>query len=96
MLEGHAFLVEAAVCLGGRTLPPGVSVYRYANRIPLLFEAGSDVMTRTALRRINWGAYRINATTDRVRMCVCVWLGGWVGGFVGGCVCVGWWGDSYA
>lgn len=30
----------------------GVNVYRFANRIPLLFEAGSDVVTRVAMKRI--------------------------------------------
>lgn len=30
----------------------GVNVYRFANRIPLLFEAGSDVVTRVATKRI--------------------------------------------
>lgn len=38
MLEGHAFIVEAAVSLGGRDLRPGLNIYRFANRIPLLFE----------------------------------------------------------
>lgn len=38
MLEGHSFIVEAAVSLGGRELKPGLNVYRFANRIPLLFE----------------------------------------------------------
>lgn len=39
MLEGHAFVVEAAVSVGGRDIKPGINVYRFANRIPLLFEA---------------------------------------------------------
>lgn len=38
MLEGHAFIVEAAISLGGRELKPGLNIYRFANRIPLLFE----------------------------------------------------------
>ena len=38
VLEGHAFIVEAAVSLGGRDLRPGLNIYRFANRIPLLFE----------------------------------------------------------
>lgn len=32
----------------------GVNVYRFANRIPLLFEGGSDVVTRVAMKRIKW------------------------------------------
>lgn len=38
MFEGHAFVVEAGVSLGGRDIKPGINVYRFANRIPLLFE----------------------------------------------------------
>lgn len=38
VLEGHAFVVEAAVSRGGRDLKPGINIYRFANRIPLLFE----------------------------------------------------------
>jgi DNA topoisomerase VI subunit B len=66
VFEGHAFIVEAAVSLGGRELKPGINVYRFANRIPLLFEGGSDVITRTATKRINWSSYKINQGSDRV------------------------------
>lgn len=38
MLEGHAFVVEAAVSIGGRDIKPGINIFRFANRIPLLFE----------------------------------------------------------
>jgi len=71
-LEGHAFVVEAAVSLGGSAIKPGLNIYRFANRIPLLFEGGSDVITKTALKRINWAAYKINASTDRVGVFVSV------------------------
>lgn len=70
MFEGHAFIVEAAVSIGGKELKPGINVYRFANRIPLLFEGGSDVITRTATKRINWNAYKINQTTDKVSRCL--------------------------
>lgn len=36
--DGHSFLVEAGVSIGGRTIKPGINIYRFANRIPLLFE----------------------------------------------------------
>ena len=57
----------------------------FANRIPLLFEGGSDVVTKTAMKRINWANYKINAASDKVGVfvsivstkvcgpCVCVW-----------------------
>ncbi len=39
--EGHAFIVEAAVSVGGKNIKPGLNIHRFANRIPLLFEVGS-------------------------------------------------------
>lgn len=44
--EGQPFLVEAAVSLGGRSVREGINVFRFANRIPMLFESGADVITQ--------------------------------------------------
>ena len=52
VVDGHPFIVEAGVSLGGRRAKEGLTVYRFANRIPLLFEGGGDVVTRTAMKRI--------------------------------------------
>lgn len=41
--EGHSFIVEAAVSVGGRNIKPGLNIHRFANRIPLLFEVGGRV-----------------------------------------------------
>jgi len=30
-------------------------------------QGGSDVITRTANKRINWGSYKINSSSDKVR-----------------------------
>ena len=46
MLDGHAFIVEAAVSVGGRDIKPGINVNRFANRIPLLFEACTAITGR--------------------------------------------------
>jgi len=70
--EGHAFTVEAGVSLGGREVKPGINIYRFANRIPLLFEAGNDVISQTALKRINWSTYKINPHSDRVGVFVSI------------------------
>ena len=35
-------------------------------------QGGSDVITKTALKRINWGSYKINQTTDRVGVFVSI------------------------
>ena len=53
-------------------MKPGINIFRYANRIPLLFEGGSDVITRTALKRVNWGSYKINQSSDKVGVFVSV------------------------
>lgn len=42
VLEGHAFIVEAAVSLGGSKMKPGINIHRFANRIPLLFEVSHE------------------------------------------------------
>jgi hypothetical protein len=54
VVEGHPFVVEAGVSLGGKRAKEGITVFRFANRIPLLFEGGGDVVTRTALKRIKY------------------------------------------
>ena len=71
--EGHPFVIEAAVSLGGnKTVKEGVTVYRFANRIPLLFEAGADVATRVALTKVRWNAYKIDYKRDKVGVFVSI------------------------
>lgn len=66
VFEGHPFIVEAGVSVGGKDVKQGLNIFRFANRIPLLFEQGADVVTRTALKRINWNSYKINQTQDKI------------------------------
>lgn len=66
VFEGHAFVVEVGIALGGAGMKPGINVYRFANRIPLLFEAGNDVVTRTAKEGIRWNNYKISPVNDRI------------------------------
>jgi DNA topoisomerase VI subunit B len=72
--EGHGFVVEAAVSLGGKSdlVKEGVQVYRFANRIPLLFEGGADVATRVALTNIKWAQYKIDPRLHRIGVFVSV------------------------
>ena len=74
------------MCLGGRDAKPGITVYRFANRIPLLFEGGADVATQVSKRRINWSSYKIRQNQDKVgaserparaRACACARASGW-------------------
>ena len=69
--EGHPFVVEAAVSVGGRC-KPGVNVYRYANRIPLLFEGSNDVVSVVCNKHVRWAAYRIKLNTDRIGVFVSI------------------------
>jgi DNA topoisomerase VI subunit B len=69
VFQGHPFMVEAGVALGGRGAE-GLTVHRFANRIPLLFEGGGDVATQTATKRLNWGAYKIDVARDKVAVFV--------------------------
>ncbi|XP_021772006.1 DNA topoisomerase 6 subunit B-like [Chenopodium quinoa] len=72
VFEGHPFLVEAGVSVGGKDVKQGLNIFRFANRIPLLFEQGADVVTRTAIKRINWGSYKINQNQDKVGVFVSI------------------------
>ncbi|KAG7948009.1 hypothetical protein I3843_14G124200 [Carya illinoinensis] len=72
VFEGHPFIVEAGVSVGGKDVKQGLNIFRFANRIPLLFEQGADVVTRTALKRINWGSYKINHIQDRIGVFVSI------------------------
>jgi len=71
VFEGHSFIVEAAVSLGGKSIRPGINVIRFANRIPLVFEPGADVITKTA-NEIKWGNYKINNKEDKVGVYVSI------------------------
>ncbi|CAK9146779.1 unnamed protein product [Ilex paraguariensis] len=72
VFEGHPFIVEAGVSVGGKDVKQGLNIFRFANRIPLLFEQGADVVTRSALKRINWNTYKINQTQDKVGIFVSI------------------------
>ncbi|EXB48402.1 DNA topoisomerase 6 subunit B [Morus notabilis] len=72
VFEGHPFIVEAGVSVGGKDVKQGLNIFRFANRIPLLFEQGADVVTRTALKRINWSNYKINQTQDKIGVFVSI------------------------
>ena len=68
---GHPLIVEACVSLGGREVKPGFNVFRFANRIPLLFEGGNDVVTR-CVQRLNWNSYKIDKNNDKIGVFVSI------------------------
>ncbi|KAK2985671.1 hypothetical protein RJ640_026355 [Escallonia rubra] len=65
VFEGHPFIVEAGVSVGGKDVKQGLNIFRFANRIPLLFEQGADVVTRTALKRIKLTALRLQTSIQQ-------------------------------
>ena len=66
---GYPFIVEAAVATG-RTIRKvhgsGITLYRFANRIPLLFDEGSGVIWKSANKNINWRTYSVESDTPLV------------------------------
>jgi DNA topoisomerase-6 subunit B len=60
--SGHPFIVETAIAYGGN-IPKkdDILIYRFANRIPLLYDEASDVSVRV-IRSMNWRRYKV--TTD--------------------------------
>lgn len=71
--NGHPALVEAAVALGSKKQrKPGLSIFRFANRIPLLFEPGSDVVTIVSNKSVKWQSYLINPNMDKISIFVSI------------------------
>ena len=56
--SGFPFLVEVGVAYGGKVIQPGVKLFRFANRIPLLYDESSDVSFEV-LSEIDWKRYHV-------------------------------------
>ena len=56
---GHPFIIETAIAYGG-DIPKkdDIIVYRFANKIPLLYDEASDVSVKV-IRSINWRRYKV-------------------------------------
>ena len=63
--SGHAFQVEVAIGYGGEHISPPYKLARFANRIPLLFGEGNDLIKRT-IESINWSNYKTNLNNDPI------------------------------
>jgi DNA topoisomerase-6 subunit B len=61
--SGHAFQVEVAIGYGGEENTPPYKLIRFANRIPLLFGEGNDLIKKT-IESINWSNYKSNLNND--------------------------------
>ena len=56
--SGFPFIVEMGIAYGGDIKSGGPHVYRYANRIPLLYDEGSDVVLKV-VNDTDWGRYKV-------------------------------------
>jgi len=56
--SGFPFIIEMGIAYGGEIKSGGPHVYRYANRIPLLYDEGSDVVLKV-VHDTDWGRYKI-------------------------------------
>jgi len=58
--SGYPFIVEVGIAYGGNVPnTPGITLYRFANRIPLLYDEAGDVARKVIDEEINWQYYRI-------------------------------------
>jgi len=56
--SGFPFIIEMGIAYGGDIKSGGPHVYRYANRIPLLYDEGSDVVIKV-VNDTDWGRYKV-------------------------------------
>jgi DNA topoisomerase-6 subunit B len=56
--SGFPFIIEMGIAYGGKISSHGIKVYRFANRIPLLYDEGSDVVLKV-VNDTDWSRYKI-------------------------------------
>jgi DNA topoisomerase-6 subunit B len=55
--QGNPFIVEGAIAIGDDFPCSDIpTLYRFANRVPLLYDSSEDVLTKT-LKKVNWKRY---------------------------------------
>ena len=59
--SGYPFIVEIGIACGG-DIPRNdkISIFRFANRIPLLYDESSDVIWKVINERVNWKRYKVS------------------------------------
>jgi len=58
--SGHPFIVEVGAAYGGGIPAGSISLYRFANRIPLLYDESSDVSWKAVNQLMNWKRYNVD------------------------------------
>ncbi|MFX0122133.1 MAG: DNA topoisomerase VI subunit B [Candidatus Hodarchaeota archaeon] len=70
--SGHPFIIEAALAYGGPILSGesgSPKIYRFANRIPLLFGAGNDIISK-CVQKMTWKNYKIKINKSPIAIVV--------------------------
>ncbi|MHA1910562.1 MAG: DNA topoisomerase VI subunit B, partial [Candidatus Kariarchaeaceae archaeon] len=75
--SGHPFIIEAALGYGGKVSSEAAQkavsdnkiIYRYANRIPLIFSSSNDVIYQ-AVQEIKWSDYGLTRQSDPLAIAV--------------------------
>lgn len=58
--SGYPFIIEVAIAFGGNVpSSTGISLYRFANRIPLLYDEASDISRIVLNEQVNWRHYKV-------------------------------------
>lgn len=58
--SGFPFIVEVGIAYGGDIpVSSGITLYRFANKIPLLYDEASDIARKVINESINWRYYKI-------------------------------------
>jgi DNA topoisomerase VI subunit B len=61
--RGNPFQIEAAIAYGGEQQKEGsINIYRYANRVPLLFQQGACAATKS-VQQTNWRGYGLSQSS---------------------------------
>ncbi len=61
--RGFPFLVEVGIAYGGNIQLEVAKIYRYANKVPLLYEQGACALTK-AFQEVDWKRYGIKQSSN--------------------------------
>lgn len=64
--RGHSFIIEVAIGYGGE-LPKeeSIKLFRFANRVPLLYQQGACALTK-AIMQVDWKGYGLNQSSGNL------------------------------
>jgi DNA topoisomerase-6 subunit B len=65
--SGHPFFVEVAIAYGGEIKGEKVTLLRFANKVPLLYQQSGCALTK-AVESINWKNYGLEQAKDELPM----------------------------